>query len=371
MYERPSSLQVNFIYLLRIKYTPHPNTGKTWFIYPTYDFTHCINDSLENITHSLCTLEFEIRRDSYYWLLEALDIYRPFVWEYSRLNITRNIVSKRKLSILVNNKLVLGWDDPRLLTLNGLKRRGYTPEAINDFVELIGVTRRGNENIVSINLLENSLRKILDKSAPRTLSVLDPIKVTLENVDIDQVKEIEVLLFPKDNSKGKKIINLTKYIFIDRNDFREIYDENHFGLGLNKETGLKYAGTIVCKRIIKKNNVIVELICEYFEETKKTKGRIHWISERDAIKSEVRMYDYLFLSDNPNESENFLNDVNRNSLSVHDNALINNNILEGLNLGDHFQFERLGYFVLDQDSDIIKGRYVFNQCVDLVNKNKI
>jgi glutaminyl-tRNA synthetase len=159
----------------RIRYTPHPHAGDKWCIYPTYDYTHCIIDSLENITHSLCTLEFEIRRESYYWLLEALDLYRPFVWEYSRLNITYNVLSKRKLEKLVNEKIVSGWDDPRLFTLNGLRRRGYTPTMINEFCNEIGVSRKGNENVTSIKLLEFFARKELDREAPRTFGVLDPI----------------------------------------------------------------------------------------------------------------------------------------------------------------------------------------------------
>ena len=186
----------------RIRYTPHPHAGEKWCIYPTYDYTHCIIDSLENITHSLCTLEFEIRRESYYWLLEALEIYRPFVWEYSRLNLTYNVLSKRKLEKLVNEGHVRGWDDPRLLTLNGLKRRGYTPTVINDFCQEIGVSRKGNENITSIKLLEFFARRELDRDAPRTFGVLDPVLLEIVNLEEAKEKEIDAPLFPVDKTKG-------------------------------------------------------------------------------------------------------------------------------------------------------------------------
>lgn len=186
----------------RIRYIPHPHAGEKWCIYPTYDYTHCIIDSLENITHSLCTLEFEIRRESYFWLLEALEIYRPFVWEYSRLNLTYNVLSKRRLEKLVNEKHVRGWDDPRLLTLMGLKRRGYTPTMINDFCEEIGVSRKGNENITSIKLLEFFARKELDRDASRTFGILDPVLLEIVNFDEVKEKEIEAPLFPVDKTRG-------------------------------------------------------------------------------------------------------------------------------------------------------------------------
>jgi glutaminyl-tRNA synthetase len=325
-----------------------------------------LQDSLENVTHSLCTLEFEIRRDSYYWLLEALDIYRPFVWEYSRLNLTRNVLSKRRLQKLVETKLVRGWDDPRLLTLNGLRRRGYTATAINDFVDRIGVTRRGNENIISIGNLESSIRRELDKSAPRSMAVLKPLKVTFENLDSNFSKNIETHLFPKDPSQGSKNITLSKVIYIEHSDFREVDDPNFFGLALNKETGLKYAGLIKCTSVVKnEKNEVIELKCNYSDEQKKTKGRIHWISDKDSHKSEVRVYDYLFKSENPGELENYLDDLNPNSLVVRDNALIHKSLLNDVKTHTHFQFERHGYFVLDNDSNVQNQQLVFNLTVSL------
>ena len=350
----------------RIKYAPHPHAGDKWCIYPTYDYTHCLNDSLENITHSLCTLEFEIRRDLYYWLLEALDMYRPFVWEYSRLNLTKIAMSKRKLTELVNKKLVTGWDDPRLPTINGLRRRGYTSEAINNFVDTVGVTRRGNENFLSIKLLEHCIRTDLDKKAPRTLAVLDPIKVTLVNLPDNYKMEIETPLFPKNKEAGNRIINLNKVIFIERSDFSLENNEDFFGLTPNQEVGLKYSGIIKFKDSVKnENGEIVELLCEFDAESKKTKGRIHWISAQEAVRVEIRLYDYLFKSDNPMALKEPLEDLNNKSLVVRTESLVNKSVLNGLKPLNHFQFERLGYFVSDLETDASKNRYVFNLTVDL------
>ena len=205
----------------RIKYHPHPQTGEKWIIFPTYDFTHGISDSLENITHSLCSLEFEIRRDLYYWILESLNIYRPMVWEFSRLNITKTVLSKRKLAKLVKMGIVRGWDDPRLLTINGMRRRGFTPSGINSFCDEISVTRRGNETMTSIQLLEHCIRKDLDANSPRTMAVLSPLKVVITNVEEGFEKELEVYPFPKDKSREKPYkIALTKEVFIESSDFR-------------------------------------------------------------------------------------------------------------------------------------------------------
>ena len=355
----------------RIKYVPHPHAGDKWCIYPTYDFTHCLNDSLENITHSLCTLEFEIRRDSYYWLLEAAEMYRPFVWEYSRLNVTHIVVSKRKLLQLVTSHTVNGWDDPRMPTINGLRRRGYTADAINNFVDTIGVTRRGNENIISIKLLENAVKSDLDKKAPRTMAVIEPIKVNIVNLKEDL--SIDTPLFPKlKESGGVRKVNLTKNIFIERIDFKEEDDKDFNGLTPNQEVGLKYAGVLKLEEIKKnKEGVVTELLCSYSNENKKTKGRIHWISDKDYVNAELRLYDYLFKSDDPfhsNEegvSHDPMDDVNPDNLVIKYHALVNRDLCEKVKPYDHFQFERLGYFVCDPDSECDKGRYVFNLTVDL------
>jgi glutaminyl-tRNA synthetase len=199
----------------RIRYVPHPHAGDKWCIYPTYDYTHCINDSLENITHSLCTLEFENRRESYYWLLEALDLYRPIVWEYSRLNLTYTVLSKRKLEKLVLKGVVSGWEDPRMPTMLGLRRRGYTPSMINDFAGEIGVSRKGNENITSIKLLEFYARRELDRDAPRTFGVQDPILLDIVNYEELAAFDFEAPLFPSDKTRGTQIYHLGKHVFID------------------------------------------------------------------------------------------------------------------------------------------------------------
>ena len=358
----------------RIKYVPHPHAGDKWCIYPTYDFTHCLNDSLENITHSLCTLEFEIRRDSYYWLLEAAHMYRPFVWEFSRLNVTHIVVSKRKLIQLVTSNTTNGWDDPRMPTINGLRRRGYTADSINKFVDSVGVTRRGNENIISIKLLENAIKTDLDTKAPRTMAVINPLKVVLTNLNENVV--IDTPLFPKLKEKGGvRKVTLTKTIFIESNDFKEKVDNNKkpfFGLTPEQEVGLKYAGAIKLTEIKKDpNGKILELHCTYDSSPKKTTGRIHWISDVDSTTAELRLYDYLFLSDDPfhaNEegvSHDPMDDVNPNSLVTKYHSLVNKELCKNCKSGDHFQFERLGYFVVDPDTEGNKGRYVFNLTVDL------
>lgn len=214
----------------RIRYVPHPHSGNKWCIYPTYDYTHCIVDSLENITHSLCTLEFEIRRESYYWLLKAVDLYQPCVWEYSRLNISNTVLSKRKIEKLVDLKLVSGWDDPRLHTIQGLRRRGYTPSMINDFCEGIGVARKGNENLTSYKKLEWYARKELDATAPRTFGVVDPVLLELVNFDAVKDKKIKAPLFPADPSKGMSEYTVSKNIYIDRSDFSETKVDGFFGV---------------------------------------------------------------------------------------------------------------------------------------------
>jgi len=350
----------------RIKYAPHPHAGDKWCIYPTYDYTHCLNDSLENITHSLCTLEFEIRRDSYYWLLEALDMYRPFVWEYSRLNLTKIAMSKRKLTDLVTKNLVRGWDDPRLPTINGLRRRGYTAEAINNFVDTVGVTRRGNDNFLSIKLLEHCIRTDLDKKANRTLAVLDPLKVTIVNVPDNYKLELETPLIPKNKEAGNRKIHLQKVFYIERSDFSSNNNEDYFGLTPNQEVGLKYTGIIKFKDAVKnEQGEITELLCEFDPESKKTKGRIHWISANEAVRAEIRLYDYLFKSDNPMALKEPLEDLNPKSLVTRNESLVNRCILNGIKPLTHFQFERLGYFVSDLDTDATAGKYVFNLTVDL------
>lgn len=279
----------------RIRYTPHPHAGEKWCIYPTYDYTHCIVDSLENITHSLCTLEFEIRRESYYWLLEALDLYKPFVWEYSRLNLTYTVMSKRKLEKLVNDKYVDGWEDPRLLTIMGLKRRGYTPSMINDFCNEIGVSRKGNENITSIKLLEFYARKELDRDAPRTFGVLDPVLLEIVNLQDAKETQIEAPLFPVDPSKGKQKYHLSSHIFIDQEDFAEEHKSGFYGLSPDQPVCLKYGPVIQLVEVVKAGSLVEKVKVKILPDHKeKLKGYIHWVSKDHSIDAVCRIYNYLF-----------------------------------------------------------------------------
>lgn len=280
----------------RIRYTSHPHAGDKWCIYPTYDYTHCIVDSLEHITHSLCTLEFEIRRESYYWLLAALDIYRPYVWEYSRLNITYTVLSKRKLEKLVNDKAVIGWNDPRLMTLMGLKRRGYTPTMINAFADEIGVSRNGNENYTSIKLLEFFARKELDREAPRSFGVVDPVLIEIVNIEDAKSIEIEAPLFPTDVSRGHQKFYLSKYIYIEKEDFSEVPRSGFYGLTSDQPVCLKYGPVVKLLQVIKGPNgdvdhVKVQILKDF---NQKLKGYIHWVSQDHSEEAVVRLYNYLF-----------------------------------------------------------------------------
>ena len=354
--------------IYRIKQHPHPKTLTQWNIYPTYDFTHCISDSLENISHSLCTLEFEIRRDLYYWILDSLEIFKPVVWEYSRLNISHNILSKRKLSVLVKEKKVDGWDDPRLLTLEGLKRRGYTPSSINEFCDLYNVTRRGNENIIDIKLLEHCLRKELDKKADRTMCVLEPIRLVVENFEENEARSFIIPKHPKDLNKGNREIFLTKKIFIEKKDVRIKDEVGFFGLAINKIICLKYVGFIECIDIKEENGEIIEIKARYIGENykEKSKGVIHWISEKYSRDCEIRLFEHLFKVEDPNSLEDFKEGLNEKSKIVMKGCKIHKDF-EG-NECENYQFERIGYFILDKDS---KGKeYVFNMSVGLKEKHK-
>ena len=350
----------------RIKYTPHPHAGEKWCIYPSYDYTHCIIDSLEYITYSLCTLEFEVRRDTYYWLLDILDLYKPMVWEFSRLNLSFNVLSKRRLLALVRDHHVRGWDDPRLLTINGLRRRGYTADAINDFCDRVGVSR--NEQHISNYLLEQCLRIDLDKNASRAMAVLEPLKITLKNYPADKVEEIQAPLFPKDESLGFRSFPFSRVVYIERSDFKEEDNKNFFGLSVGKEVHLKYAYNIKCEEIVKdKNQHVVELICTVdLKNVSKCKGNIHWVAEPapgvKPLTAEVRLYDTLFLSENPAAIDNWVADLNPNSLVVVKNVFLEPSLKTTKHL-DKYQFERVGFFVTDFDST--ESSLVFNRSVKL------
>lgn len=356
----------------RIKFTPHPHAGDKWCIYPSYDYTHCIVDSLENITHSLCTLEFEIRRPSYYWLLEALGLYQPYVWEYSRLNVSNTVMSKRKLNRLVMEKWVDGWDDPRLLTLSGLRRRGVSSTSINSFIRGMGITR-SDSSMIHISRLEYHIREELNKTAPRAMVVLHPLKVVITNFDSGSTINLDAKLWPdapaEDASSFYKV-PLTKVVYIENTDFRLEDAKDYYGLAPGKSVLLRYAFPIKCTDVVRSsdNKTVLEIRAEYDPSKKsKPKGVLHWVSEPspgvDPLKIEVRLFDKLFKSEDPSSlGDDWLSDLNPNSKEVISNAYAVP-MLGDAEVGDKFQFERLGYFAVDTDSG--PNKLVFNRTVTL------
>ncbi|XP_042000609.1 glutamine--tRNA ligase, cytoplasmic-like [Salvia splendens] len=354
----------------RIKFTPHPHAGDKWCIYPSYDYAHCIVDSLENITHSLCTLEFETRRASYYWLLDALGLYQPYVWEYSRLNITNTVMSKRKLNRLVTEKWVDGWDDPRLMTLAGLRRRGVTSTSINAFVRGIGITR-SDTSLICLNRLEYHIREELNKTAPRAMVVLNPLKVVITNMDA-AVMDLDAKKWPDapaDYASSFYKVPFSKVVYIEQSDFRLKDSKDYYGLAPGKSVLLRYAFPIKCTEVVlgDDNETVHEIRAEYDPSKKsKPKGVLHWVSESSAganpLKVEVRLFDKLFNSENPAELDDWLSDLNPQSKVVIADAYAVPSIKNAA-VGDSFQFERLGYFVVDPDSS--PEKLVFNRTVTL------
>ncbi|EKX45885.1 hypothetical protein GUITHDRAFT_163164 [Guillardia theta CCMP2712] len=385
----------------RIKFSPHPKAGDRWCIYPTYDYTHCIVDSLENISHSLCTLEFETRQAAdgpYYWLLHKLGIYKPVTWEYSRCNITHNVLSKRKLNALVTKKIVSGWDDPRLLTLDGLRRRGYSPSSINAFCEQIGVTRSGTIT-TQMHVLENCIRTELDLSARRVFAVVRPLKVEITNMT--QEEKLKVPNHPKDPSMGEREILFSRTIFIERDDFRLQDDPQYFGLAPNKDVGLLGTGVVLtCTEVVKDSKGNVEKLKATVRPRgdAKPKGNIHWVSEGAAVKAELRLYSNLFTVENPNVTPaksaaaaeepvkgdedveddeevaggagSWLDYINQDSLKVEKDALVEPSLLAFASQpGTSFQFQRVGFFAVDLDSS--SSKLVFNRVVPLTGPRAI
>ncbi|XP_075481524.1 glutamine--tRNA ligase, cytoplasmic [Primulina tabacum] len=354
----------------RIKFTPHPHAGDKWCIYPSYDYAHCIVDSIENITHSLCTLEFETRRASYYWLLDALSLYQPYVWEYSRLNITNTVMSKRKLNRLVTEKWVDGWDDPRLMTLAGLRRRGVTATSINAFVRGIGITR-SDCSMIRLDRLEYHVREELNKTAPRTMVVLNPLKVVITNME-DSVINLDAKKWPdapEDDVSSFFKIPFSSVVYIEHSDFRMKDSKDYYGLAPGKSVLLRYAFPIKCTEVIigDDNTTILEVHAEYdLAKKSKPKGVLHWVSESspgvDPLKVEVRLFDKLFSSENPAELEKWLGDLNPQSKVVISDAYAVPTLKDAA-IGDRFQFERLGYFAVDKDSS--PEKLVFNRIVTL------
>lgn len=343
----------------RIMHVPHPHVGDKWCMYPSYDYTHCLVDSLEWVTHSLCTLEFEVRRDSYYWLLEALDLYRPFVWESARLNLEYTVMSKRKLKHLVTGALVRGWDDPRMPTLAGMRRRGYTPSALNRFCSAIGISRA--TNMIGMHVLEHWVRTEHDANARRVMAVLKPLKVTIQNFRGEE--KLSVANHPKNESMGSREVLLTEHVYIEQSDFRMEDEKGYYGLAPGKSAMLRYAYPIKVIDVKKDGEVAVELIVEMdYEKSVKPKGVLHWVGE-SGERFEARKYSTLFKSRDPAGLEDdWLKDINPESEVVVKNAIIEPGISNAA-MRTTFQFERIGYFTVDDDSKAGKG--VFNMTVSL------
>jgi glutaminyl-tRNA synthetase len=360
--------------MYRIKHAHHHRTGDKWCIYPMYDFAHGQSDFIEGITNSVCTLEFEVHRPLYDWYLDQIveGDYRPVQTEFARLNLSYTIMSKRKLLRLVEENLVNGWDDPRLPTITGLRRRGYTPESIRNFADTIGVAKR--DNVIDVALLEHSVKEDLNKKANRVMAVLDPIKLIITNYPEGQVEELEAINNPEDETAGKRTMYFSRELLIERNDFMEDPPKKFFRLTPGKEVRLRYAYVIMCNEVIKNEaGEITEIHCTYDPETKsgsgiplnrKVKGAIHWLSAPHAIRAEVRLYDRLFVNENPDKAEegkDFISNLNLDSLKVV-NAFVEP-VLKNAEHEAKYQFERNGYFCVDLDSG--PEKLVFNRTVGL------
>jgi glutaminyl-tRNA synthetase len=359
--------------MYRILHAPHHRTGDKWCIYPMYDWAHGQSDSIEGITHSLCTLEFEDHRPLYDWFIQQLDIHVSQQIEFARLEITHTILSKRKLLRLVQDGYVSGWDDPRMPTISGMRRRGYTPESIRDFCERIGVAK--SQSVVDISLLEHCLREDLNKRAPRVMAVLRPLKVVIKNYPEGKVEELVAINNPEDSEMGSRKILFSKEIYIEKDDFQEHPSSKYFRLAPGREVRLKHAYIIKCEEVIKdkKTGEIIEIHCSYDPNTRsggtpdsrKVKGTLHWISVPHAIKAEIRLYDHLFLKTDPNEVEeghDFLLNLNPKSLTVLEGYVESS--LKGAPEGSRYQFLRNGYFCVDS-VDSTPQRLVFNRTVAL------
>jgi glutaminyl-tRNA synthetase len=369
--------------MYRIMHAHHHRTGNDWCIYPMYDWAHGQSDYLEGITHSICTLEFEVHRPLYDWFLNELDLpnLKPRQIEFARLNLSYTIMSKRKLLTLVQEGLVNGWDDPRMPTISGLRRRGYTPASLRMFADRVGVAKR--ENVIEVGLLEHCIREDLNKTAPRAMAVFNPVKLVIDNYPEGQVEELPAVSNPEDPDSGNRMLPFSKNLVIEREDFMEDPPKKFFRLAPGAEVRLKSAYIIRCDYVIKDDQgEVSEIHCTYFPETKsglvsdkKVKGTLHWVCPDHAIEAEVRLYDRLFIVPDPEEveeGEDFRVHLNSNSLKV-TNAFIEPSVKEA-SAGQRFQFERTGYFVTDPDSK--PGKLVFNRTVPLreswvnIEKNK-
>jgi len=363
--------------IYRIIRAAHHRTGENWCIYPMYDYAHPISDSIEGITHSICTLEFEDHRPLYNWLLDALEIYHPQQIEFARLNLNNTVMSKRLLRKLVEEGHVTGWDDPRMPTISGLRRRGYTAEAIRDFCERIGVAK--SNSIVDIGLLEHCIREDLNVNAPRVMAVLRPVKIIIDNYPENEVEWLEAENNPQQPEMGSRKLPFSRELYIENDDFMENPPRKYFRLAPGQEVRLKHAYIIKCESILKdqKTGEIIELHCTYDPETKsgddnsgrKVKGTIHWLSAQHAIPAEVRLYDYLLLDDKNDDEEdsenavNFISKLNPNSLIKLNSAMVEPDLAKAAR-GSRYQFLRQGYFCLDE-IDSTENNLVFNRVVAL------
>ncbi|MEK7864837.1 MAG: glutamine--tRNA ligase/YqeY domain fusion protein [Nitrospirota bacterium] len=357
--------------IYRIMHAEHHRTGNKWRIYPMYDFAHCFSDSIEGITHSICTLEFEDHRPLYDWFLDELGVYHPRQIEFARLNLSYTVLSKRRLIRLVQEGHVDGWDDPRMPTISGLRRRGYTPESIRNFCERIGVAKR--DSLVDMALLEYCIREGLNKSAQRVMAVLKPLKVVITNYPENQTEELEAINNPEDESMGTRKVPFSRILYIERDDFRENPPKEFFRLAPRREVRLRYAYYITCVDVIKDKTTgeVTELHCTYDPATRggdspdkrKVKATLHWGSASHAIEAEVRLYDHLFTDPSPGEESNdFKTDINPKSLELLKQCFVEPSLAD-TKTGDRFQFERMGYFCVDRDST--KEKPVFNRTVTL------
>ena len=354
--------------IYRILHAEHHRTGKDWCIYPMYDWAHGLEDSIENITHSLCTLEFQDHRPIYDWFLNQLNVYHPQQIEFARLNLSYTVMSKRKLKKLVDEDLVSGWDDPRMPTISGFRRRGYTPESIRNFMSEVGIAKR--DNVMEIAKLESTLRNDLNIKCERRMAVLNPLKVVITNYPEGESESLSAVNNPENESDGKREIPFSREIFIEKDDFMEDPPKKFFRLSLGREVRLRYAYFITCEEVIKddKGN-IVELHCKYDPKSKggnapdgrKVKATLHWVSAAHSIDAEVRKYDRLFQIPDPDKEDNFMDSINPKSLEILSECKLEPS-LEKLEVGETIQFERLGYFCKDQDSNALP---VFNRTVAL------
>jgi glutaminyl-tRNA synthetase len=360
--------------MYRIMHATHHRTGDRWCIYPMYDFAHGLSDSIETITHSICTVEFEDHRPLYDWFLDELNVYHPQQIEFARLNLSHTIMSKRKLLKLVKEGYVAGWDDPRMPTISGLRRRGYTPESVRDFCERIGVAKK--ESIVDIALLEHCLREDLNKRAPRVMGVLRPLRVVIDNYPEGKEELLDCVNNPEDPAMGTRKVPFSRVLYIERDDFMENPPKKFYRLAPGREIRLRYAYYITCVKVVKdeRTGEITELHCTYDPETRggsspdgrKIKATLHWVSAGHALRAEVRLYDHLFSIPNPGDVKDdaeFKNSLNPDSLEILTSSRVEPCLADAAP-GSQFQFERLGYFIVDP-VDSSKGALVFNRTVSL------